>query len=102
MDAKPFVRPALNEIRLEGVRGFIAHNTRTSVEELESAQDLVDTLGLALERRIKEIITAKGLIDTGALRASVAVVERRGSLKARADVAARQDVDLDPEDFADA
>jgi len=71
MDAKPFFRPAINEVRIQGVDGFIRHNTRTSVEELETTDDVLKVLALALERRIKEIITQKGLIDTGTLRASV-------------------------------
>lgn len=74
MDPKPFVRPAVRELRLQGVEGFIRHNTRTSVEEIDSVNELVRVLALALERRIKEIITQKGLIDTGTLRASVAAL----------------------------
>jgi hypothetical protein len=74
MDAKPFFRPALNEIRAQGVEGFIAHNTRTSVAALGDIDSVLRALALALERRIKEIITDKGLIDTGTLRASVVAV----------------------------
>jgi len=71
MDPKPFFRPAINEVRLEGVDGFIRHNTRTSVDELDTADDVLRVLALALERRVKEIITKKSLIDTGTLRASI-------------------------------
>lgn len=74
MDAKPFFRPAINEIRAQGVDGFIAHNTKTAVGALPDADAVIKTLALALERRIKEIITDKGLIDTGTLRASVVAV----------------------------
>jgi hypothetical protein len=74
MDAKPFFRPAINEIRAQGVDGFIAHNTRTSVETLPDADAVIRVLALALERRVKEIITDKGLIDTGTLRASIVAV----------------------------
>lgn len=74
MDAKPFFRPAINEIRAQGVDGFIAHNTRTSVEALPDADAVIRVLALALERRVKEIITDKGLIDTGTLRASIVAV----------------------------
>lgn len=77
MDAKPFFQPAINEVRVQGVRGFIAHNTKTTVEAQDTADDVLKVLALALERRIKEIITQKGLIDTGTLRASVVAV--RGS-----------------------
>jgi len=74
MDAKPFFRPAINEIRAQGVDGFIAHNTRTSVEALPDADAVIRVLALALERRVKEIITDKSLIDTGTLRASIVAV----------------------------
>lgn len=71
MSAKPFFRPALAEVRMQGIDGFIDANTRKSVDEIDDVADLVKTLALALERRIKQIITAKGLVDTGTLRASV-------------------------------
>ena len=75
MDPKPFFRPALAELRVQGVNGFIETNSKLSVEQIEELDDLVAVVGLALERRIKEIIAAKGLIDTGTLRASVVAVE---------------------------
>jgi len=74
MDAKPFFRPAVNEVRLQGIDGFIAHNTRTSVETLPSVEAVIRVLAFALERRVKEIITDKSLIDTGTLRASIVAV----------------------------
>jgi len=74
MNAKPFVRPAINEVRIQGVDGFIRHNTKTTVEAQETVDDIIRILALALERRIKEIITQKGLIDTGTLRASVVAI----------------------------
>jgi len=74
MDPKPFFRPALGELRAKGVAGFVREHTRTTVEALGSAGQVVAALALALERRIKEIITRKGLIDTGTLRASVLAV----------------------------
>jgi len=74
MDAKPFFRPAINEVRAQGVDGFIAHNTRTTLEAQDSLDDVLRVLALAIERRVKEIITRKGLIDTGTLRASVIAV----------------------------
>ena len=74
MDAKPFFRPAINEIRVQGVDGFIAHNTKTTVEALPDADAVIRVLALALERRVKEIITDKSLIDTGTLRASIVAV----------------------------
>ena len=74
MDPKPFFRPALAELRVQGVDDFIRSNTRLSAEQIGDLDGLVTVVGLALERRIKEIITAKGLIDTGTLRASVVAV----------------------------
>jgi len=74
MDPKPFFGPAINEARTQGVERFVEDNTNTSVEALDTLDQLVAVLGLALERRIKEIITTKGLIDTGTLRASVVAV----------------------------
>jgi len=73
MDPKPFFRPALAEARAD-LEGFIADNTRKRAEEIDTARELVRTIALALERRVKEIITEKGLIDTGTLRASVLAV----------------------------
>jgi len=74
MDPKPFFRPALGELRAKGVEGFIRDHTQTTVEALDDVDQVVAALALALERRIKEIITQKGLIDTGTLRASVLAV----------------------------
>ena len=74
MDAKPFFGPAINEVRLQGVPGFIRHNTQTTVDAQETIDDVIRVLAFALERRIKQIITQKGLIDTGTLRASVVAV----------------------------
>lgn len=73
MDPKPFVRPALHEAR-RSVEGFIRDNTNTTVSEIDSARELVRVIAFALERRIKEIITEKGLVDTGTMRASVLAV----------------------------
>jgi len=77
MDPKPFFRPALAELRVKGIEGFIEESgiLRTAeFSDIEDAGEVVDALALALERRIKEIITEKGLIDTGTLRASIVAV----------------------------
>jgi hypothetical protein len=74
MDPKPFVRPALSEVRQKGIEDFLEDHTNYTAEEIADLDSLVAALALALERRIKEIITEKGLIDTGTLRASVAAV----------------------------
>lgn len=78
MDPKPFFRPALREVRTRGVEGFVESNSDTSIESIDSAEELVQTLAFALERRIKEIITRKTLVDTGTLRASVLAVPLGG------------------------
>jgi len=78
MDPKPFFRPALGELRAKGVEDFIREHTETTVAALNSVDQVVAATALALERRIKEIITRKGLIDTGTLRASVVAVPDAG------------------------
>jgi len=77
MDPKPFFRPALAELRVKGVEGFIESSgilRNKEFSDVEDAGEVVDALALTLERRIKEIITEKGLIDTGTLRASIVAV----------------------------
>jgi hypothetical protein len=74
MDPKPFFRPALAELRVQGVERFLRSNTNLSAEQIDELETLVDAVGLALERRIKEIITKKSLIDTGTLRASILAI----------------------------
>lgn len=73
MDPKPFFRPALAEARAD-LEAFIADNTRKTAEQIDSAKELVKTIAFALERRVKEIITEKGLIESGTMRASVKAV----------------------------
>lgn len=75
MQARPFFRPVLAEIRAQGIEDFISDNTQTTVRELEDVDVLVRTLALAIERRVKEVITRKGLVDTGTLRSSVKAVK---------------------------
>jgi len=74
MDPRPFFQPVINEVRLQGVGGFLKHNTQTSVEALDTLDQVLKALVFAIERRVKEIITQKGLIDTGVMRASVVAV----------------------------
>lgn len=73
MDPKPFFRPALHAYR-SNLRAAIAADSRTTLEEIGSADELVQTIAFGLERRIKRIITKKGLIDTGTLRVSVQAI----------------------------
>jgi phage gpG-like protein len=74
MDPRPFFRPAIAEIRRKGVDDFLQDNTQLSAKRIENLDSLVRALALALERRVKQIITEKGIIDTGTLRASIAAV----------------------------
>ena len=74
IDPKPFFRPAIAEVKLQGVEDFIEDNTELQIGEIDSTEELVSTLALALEGRIKEIITRKGLVDTGRLRISISAV----------------------------
>jgi len=74
MDPTPFFRPALAELRVQGVEGFIATNNDLTVEQIDDLDSLVEVVALSLERRIKEIIRKKSLIDTGTLRASVLAI----------------------------
>lgn len=74
-DARPFFRPALSELRGD-VAGFIDDNSQTDIDEIDSGDELVATVAFALERRIKEIVTRKGIVDTGTLRASILAVPR--------------------------
>lgn len=73
MDAKPFFRPVLVEAERD-LSAFVRDNTKTSLSQVDSPEELVRTVAFAVERRVKEIITEKGLIDTGTLRASVQAV----------------------------
>jgi hypothetical protein len=85
MNPKPFFRPVVNDARID-TEGFLDRNTQTTVSEIDSADKLVRTLALAIERRVKEIITKKGLIDTGTLRASIIVVDSQSEFLAAEDV----------------
>lgn len=76
MDPKPFFRPALNELRWKGPADFLDDHTKTTVEEIDNAAELIRKLALALERRIKQIIQTRGLIETGTLRWSITAVPR--------------------------
>jgi hypothetical protein len=74
MDPRPFFRPAISELRRQGVDDFLKSNTKLSAKRIEDLDSLVTAVGLALERRVKEVITEKSIIDTGTLRASIAAV----------------------------
>lgn len=79
MDPKPFVRPALAAYRANLERAIEA-DTDKNIEDIDSADELARTVAFGLERRIKRIITQKGLIQTGTLRASVQATPSPGQL----------------------
>lgn len=79
MDPKPFFRPALAEARRD-LEGFIRENSRKTLQQIDTADELARTIAFALERRVKEIITEKDLIESGTLRASVQAVPAPGDL----------------------
>ena len=59
---------------MQGVEGFIEKNSSYEMGDIDDVDDLVKTLAFALQRRIQEIITKKGLVDTGTLRISVKAI----------------------------
>lgn len=69
-DPQPYFRPAINEVRLQGVDGFIRHNSRKDPTQIDSTREFLATLSLALERRISELAP----VDSGNLSASVEAV----------------------------
>ncbi|PCR89317.1 HK97-gp10 family putative phage morphogenesis protein [Natrinema ejinorense] len=76
MDPKPFFRPALAEAE-QDLSAFVRDNTRKTLSQIDGPRELVKTIAFALERRVKEIITEKGLIESGTMRASVRAVPTR-------------------------
>jgi hypothetical protein len=72
MPARPFVRPAAERVQQDP--GLAAAFLDTGV--IDGGEDaIVKATALAVQREIQRIITNKGLIDTGAMRASVTVRE---------------------------
>lgn len=67
IEARPFVRPAAERVQ--------ANLGELIGDEALSAGDegLAKQAALAVEREMKRIITEKGAVDTGAMRASVTV-----------------------------
>lgn len=72
MEARPFVRPAAE--RVQSDFGLVSQFIDGDVLEVGEA-GVVEATALAVEAEITRIITQKGLIDTGAMRASVTTVE---------------------------
>jgi hypothetical protein len=93
MDPKPFFRPALAEAERD-LAEFVRSNSKKTLSQVDGPRELVKTVAFALERRVKEIITEKGLIESGTLRASVQAV--KGSVGELPDAD-----DVDPDASAD-
>lgn len=74
MDPKPFFTPVLIEVKQQGVEGFIRRNAGRNVESMDDIDDVIAALALSIESRVKKLITEKGLIQTGRLRASITAV----------------------------
>jgi hypothetical protein len=68
-DPQPFFTSTLAEARND-LRRFVAIHTGTRLEEITSAQELVQTIAFALERVMKQ----RAPVDTGTLRASIQAV----------------------------
>jgi len=94
MQAQPYFRPALAELRARGVDGFIEDHTRKSLEEIDDVDELVKTVAFALERRVSELAP----VDTGTLRSSVKAVRGTdvSSLPDESEVDASADVEVTP------
>lgn len=67
---RPFFRPVLTEAKRD-LSEFVRRHTETSLSRIDNPDELTRVIALALARRVKEVITEKGLIDTGTMRASV-------------------------------
>lgn len=82
MPPYPYFRPALREFKANP-EAFIAKNTGTTLAEIDTTEDLVESVALALERQIKINATAQAggrspgvnpdhpSVQTGNLRASI-------------------------------
>ena len=73
MDPKPFFRPALAAYQAN-LEAAVAADTEKTLDQVDGPEELVRTIAFGLERRVKRIITQKGLIETGTMRASVKAV----------------------------
>jgi len=72
MDIPSFIVNRLMRPYGEGPAWFV-YRGEHSLEEIDSVDELVRTIAFGLERRIKRIITVKGLVDTGTMRESVRI-----------------------------
>jgi hypothetical protein len=94
MDPKPFFRPAVAEAKRDS-DSFIQRHEQVNPETIDDVDTYIKVLALAIENRVKEIITEKGLVDTGTLRASVLAVPTDPSGLPSADAFPDEDVSPD-------
>jgi len=59
-DPKPFFRPAVNEVRLQGGPGFIRHNTRKQPEQIDSTREYVATLDQSVAQVVRTLRSGGG------------------------------------------
>lgn len=71
MDARPFVKPAAERVQAD-LRSKIDPHLQGDPEDAQESE-LVRATALAIEAEMKRIITQKGAVDTGAMRASVSI-----------------------------
>lgn len=71
MESRPFVKPAAERVQgnLEGNVGDLLQGSVMDAGE----DELVRATAIAVQREMQRIITQKGAVDTGTLRASVTV-----------------------------
>lgn len=71
MDARPFARPAAERVQanLESKVGEFLEGDLLGADE----EAIAKATALAVEAEMKRIITQKGIVDTGAMRASVSI-----------------------------
>jgi len=71
MEARPFVKPAAEDVQMNLGHHLERHLTADFLNASE--EEILKAAALAVEKRMKEIITEKGAVDTGTMRASVSI-----------------------------
>lgn len=73
MEARPFVKPAAERVQ-SNLSGHVEQFLEGSL--MDAGEDgVVRATALAVQREMQRIITQKGAVDTGTMRASVSVEE---------------------------
>jgi len=72
MEGRPFARPAAERVQADPIGKARAIAAAQGID-ISTTEGLLKALALAVEREMKLIITQKGAVDTGQLRASVGV-----------------------------